>query len=67
MIVSGGQVTVGGEVVGEFSKMFEWRGSKVHYEGLLLLVDREVIEKVLEVTDKPLMTGFCADGAVICY
>jgi hypothetical protein len=46
MIVSGGQVTVGGEVVGEFSKMFEWRGSKVHYEGLLLLVDREVIEKV---------------------
>ena len=52
MIVLGGQVTVGGEVVGELSKMFEWRVSKVHYEGLLLLVGREVIEKVLVTTVK---------------
>ena len=33
MIVLGGQVTVEGVVVEEFSKMFEWRGSTVHYEG----------------------------------
>ena len=67
MIVLGGQVTVEGVVLEEFSKMFEWIGSTVHFEGLFLRVDHEVIEKVLEVTDKPLLTGLCADGAVICY
>ena len=52
MVVLGGQVTVGGGVMGELSKMFEWRVFKVHYEGLLLIVGREVIEEVLVTTVK---------------
>ena len=52
MVVLGGQVTVGGGVMGELSKMFEWRVFKVHYEGLFLIVGREVIEEVLVTTVK---------------